>query len=145
MARININSQLKNWADGQKMYANDFKKEREIIVTAINDNYNRIKDLENNIEINVPQEYSWEANEGQSEFVLPSGMKFPSIPKIVEVSMEGFDLTEGDEFEITNDNTTIEISQGVSAGTRVYAKWYEVRMLKLFTEDLQSYIIMGVF
>lgn len=145
MAKINLqNDTLKNWQDGQKVFANDYKKEREIIVTAINDNYDRIKDLENNVEVNVPQEYAWEATEGQLQFTLPSGMTFPSIPKIVEVSMEGFDLTEGEEFEIL-DNNKIVLSESVSLGTRVYAKWYEVRMLKLFTTDLQAYTVMGVF
>jgi hypothetical protein len=144
VAKVSLtNGTLKNWVNGDLMTAEQFKKEREIVVTAINDNYERIKELENNIEISAPQEYSWEATSNQQEFVLV-GNTFPTIPNIVEVSMEGFDLTEGEEFEILN-STTIKLSSPVTTGTRVYAKWYEVRTLKLFTTDLQAFTIMGVF
>jgi hypothetical protein len=144
VAKVSLtNGTLKNWVNGDLMTAEQFKKEREIVVTAINDNYERIKELENSIEVSIPQEYSWEATSNQQEFVLV-GNTFPTIPNIVEVSMEGFDLTEGEEFEILN-STTIKLSSPVTTGTRVYAKWYEVRTLKLFTTDLQAFTIMGVF
>jgi hypothetical protein len=145
MAKIDLGNGavLYNWQDGNLMKAADYKKEREALVVAINDNYDRIKELENATEVTTPKEFFWEATEGQLEFTL-EGETFPDIPFILEVSMEGFVLTETEEFTKIN-NTTIELSEPVSAGTRVYARWYEVRTLKLFTTDLTTYNIMGVF
>lgn len=144
MARINLGSMI-NWVNGQKVTAELVKQDREVLVTAINDNYNRIADLEQATEITVPLEASWEAtSNNQIQFTLTSGT-FPDIPNILEVSAEGFVLTEGEEFTVLSDNMTIELSSGVDIGTRIYARWYEVRSLKLFTNDLAIYNIMGVF
>jgi hypothetical protein len=144
MARINL-SALVDWQNGQKVTAEKVKQDREVIVLAINDNYDRIADLTSATQVTVPKEASWEAAQGQFQFQL-TGDTFPDIPFILEVSMEGFTLTEGEEF-IKLNSTTIELSDqnGVGAGTRVYARWYEVRSLKLFTDDLSIYNIMGVF
>jgi hypothetical protein len=147
MARINLGSMI-NWQNGQVVTAESVKQDREVMVTAINDNYNRVKELEDNTQISVPKEYAWEAIiDGQEEFTLPLGIEFPDVDFILEVSVEGFTLTEDEEFEKLS-NTTIKINSfenGVSVGTRVYARWYEARSLKLFTDDLAIYNIMGVF
>jgi hypothetical protein len=145
MAKIDLTNTavLYNWQDGNMMKAADYKKEREALVVAINDNYDRIKELENATQVTVPKEFAWEATEGQFQFTI-TNQTFPDIPFILEVSMEGFVLTETEEFTKIN-NTTIELSEPVSAGTRVYARWYEVRSLKMFTDDLSTYNIMGVF
>jgi hypothetical protein len=144
MARINIDSMV-GWVNGQKVTAELVKQDREVIVVAINDNYERLRDLENSVEVSVPREYAWEAIfDGQEEFTLPLGFEFPNIPFILEVSVEGFVMTEDEEFEKLS-STVIKLSQGVSVGTRVYARWYETRSLKLFTNDIAHYNIMGVF
>lgn len=50
MSRISL-SVLKNWLDGDIVKAVDYKKEREILAVAINDNYDRILDRYTKFEV----------------------------------------------------------------------------------------------
>lgn len=143
MSRIS-ESALVNWQNGMVVNAEKMKQDRAILVTAINDNYERISDLQGLATVATIEEQTWEALDGQTDFVLPGTRTFPNIDNVLEVSVEGFDMVEGDEF-IKLDEKTIRLSAPVSLGTRVYAKWYGVKSLNLFTLDLQAYTIMGVF
>lgn len=143
MARIDENS-LINYQNGMVVTAEHLKRDREVLVTAINNNSSRVQELEDNLDIPQTSDANWEATEGQNVFFLPDSETYSMGTNSLEVVVEGFELTEGEEFEeLTNNSFKISLST-ISAGTRVYARWSNIRKLKLFTEDLQSYIIMGV-
>jgi hypothetical protein len=144
MAKISLtNGTLKNWVNGDLMTAEQFKKEREIIVLAINDNYNRIKDLEQITSVTVVKDEEFEATQNQDTFVLTKGT-YTMGSNLLEVSMEGLNLAEGIEFiELTNNS--FKLSAPVTEGTRIYARWYQPKTLKLFSEDVAVYSTMGVF
>lgn len=145
MARISLtNGTLKNWVNGDILAADTFKKEREIIVTAINDNYDRIKELEQVTEVTTVEDYNWEATANQTVFTLPSGKTYTMGKNLLEVVVEGFEQTEGVEFIELTENS-FQLSSPVTAGTRVYARWYVPKILKLFSEDVAAFTIMGVF
>jgi hypothetical protein len=145
MARISLsNGSLTNWTDNMTINADKYKQERLVFITAINDNYQRIKDLEGLTTVATLQEATWEATEGQDTFTLTDGRTFPNINNVLEVIVEGFEQVEGDEFIKVN-NTSFKLSAPVSVGTRVYVKWYDTKSLNLFTLDLEAFTIMGVF
>ena len=145
MARISLsNGSLTNWTDNMTINADKYKQERLVFITAINDNYQRIKDLEGLTTVATLQEATWEATEGQDTFTLTDGRTFPNINNVLEVIVEGFEQVEGDEFIKVN-NTSFKLSAPVSEGTRVYVKWYDTKSLNLFTLDLEAFTIMGVF
>ena len=143
MGRIN-SGELINWQNGQIMTAEKLKQDREIMVTAINDNHDNITEIQDNLEVPEVFDENWDAIENQDTFTLSSGKTYTLGRNLLQVVVEGFELVEGEEFvELTNNS--FRLASPVSAGTRVYAKWYNIRTLKLFTEDLQAYTIMGVF
>jgi hypothetical protein len=145
MARISLsNGSLTYWTDNMTINADKYKQERLVFITAINDNYQRIKDLEGLTTVATLQEETWEATEGQDTFTLTDGRTFPNINNVLEVIVEGFEQVEGDEFIKVN-NTSFKLSAPVSEGTRVYVKWYDTKSLNLFTLDLEAFTIMGVF
>ena len=145
MARISLsNGSLTYWTDNMTINADKYKQERLVFITAINDNYQRIKDLEGLTTVATLQEATWEATEGQDTFTLTDGRTFPNINNVLEVIVEGFEQVEGDEFIKVN-NTSFKLSAPVSEGTRVYVKWYDTKSLNLFTLDLEAFTIMGVF
>lgn len=144
MARVSTtNSSLKDWQNGQIMNADDYKKERLVLITAINDNYDRINELEGITEIVVKKDQTFTATEGQEIFVLTTGT-FPMGKNLLEVVVEGFEQIELQDFEEVSNNS-FKLATPLDEGMVVYARWYEPKPLKMFTEDLTAFTIMGVF
>lgn len=148
MARISLsNGSLTNWIDGNVMKATDYKQERLVLITAINDNYDRIVEVAKSVEVPTVEDYSWTATEGQIVFTLPAGKSYAIGQNVLRVVVEGFELANTDdvkEFEEI-DSTSFKINDNLTAGTVVYASWSQVRTIKTFSEDVATFNVMGVF
>jgi hypothetical protein len=151
MARISLGntSPLTPWNNGNVMTAEDYKREREIIVTAINDNYDRVVEVAKAVEVPTVQDYSWTITGSVSNpvFTLPSGKSYATGQNVLRVVVEGFELANTDnlkQFEEI-DSTSFRVNADLSADTDVYASWSQVRTIRTFSEDIIAFNVMGVF
>jgi hypothetical protein len=146
MARISEDA-LTSWQNGNIVTAEKLKRDRSVFITAINDNYDKILDLQNTVQIAQVEDYTWVATEGQTIFNLPSGKSYEMGENVLRVVVEGFELANtGDvqEFEEVS-STSFKINDNLSAGTVVFASWTQVRLVKALSEDVAVFNIMGVF
>jgi hypothetical protein len=149
MARIE-NGVLRNWNNGETIDEAAYEQEREILRVALNDNYDRIikkydkeevDALVNNVKDNVytktetyakgeldllqltKNKQTFTATEGQTVFTLSNG-SYTVNENRLWVYVGGVIQASGLGYAESS-STSFTLSEGVPAGTIVYAEWLE--------------------
>jgi hypothetical protein len=148
VGRIN-SGELINWQNGNIMTAEKLKQDREVIVTAINDNYEKIIDIQQSTLLSKVEDYTRTLTVDVSNYVfnLPEGKSYVVGENVLRVVVEGFELANTDdvqEFEEINE-TSFRINGDLTAGTTIFASWSQIRTVKALSEDVAVFNVMGVF
>ncbi len=131
------------------MTAEKLKQDREVIVTAINDNYEKIIDIQQSTLLSKVEDYTRTLTVDVSNYVfnLPEGKSYVVGENVLRVVVEGFELANTDdvqEFEEINE-TSFRINGDLTAGTTIFASWSQIRTVKALSEDVAVFNVMGVF
>jgi hypothetical protein len=74
----------------------------------------------------IPNTKTWTAIEGQTVFTLSNSSYVPN-KNLIEVIVESVPQISGDHYTETN-STSFTLNEPLSAGMKVYAKWYESKV-----------------